>query len=91
MRHEGDIYHEIKIEREEEGRNLERQGRHVKKNVERDIHDRKDQEKILLFNSVLARVSKAVAIRPCPECTEWVLRIAISLQRRIWILAAFDV
>ena len=93
MQHEGDTYCEIKMERAEEGRNLERGGRQMskKKNVGRDIRDREDQEKMVLFKSVEAERAKAVAIGPCPACTEWVLRMAICLQRRIWILAAFDV
>lgn len=45
----------------EEGRNLEKECRQMsqkKKKIEKDIHDREDQEKMVLFRSVLIRVSK---------------------------------
>lgn len=68
MQHEGDTYCEIKMERAEEGRNLERGSRQMlKKNVGRDIHDKEDQEKMVLFKSVLARESKGCDNRALPR------------------------
>lgn len=87
---EGDAYCEVKMEKAEEGRNLERGGRHVK-NKTWGWRYVTEKTKKKWYCSRQCWPERAKAIGPCSKCTKWVLSMAFCLQRRIWIIDVFDV